>query len=207
MCPKRTKGRCIFHLNQSKCVPDVRISNQAASATVTRHSPFISLNSFYFSSQRRAEYTAPFTEFTHFVNYLQSIKWNFGLHFLGPRSCQKSTSVGNLENINHDVGDSQNTNKNLFATTGVQDSNNYTFRPFLVVIITLYLPSFRSVYNKLNRLFYIHWTVHRQIMEILYITNKMRLVMIFIVNNVLHVSGFNAHHQELMNCICSLQYR
>jgi len=52
-----------------KCVPDVRISNQVASATVTRHSPFISLNSFYFSSQIRAVYTAPFIEFTHFVHY------------------------------------------------------------------------------------------------------------------------------------------
>ena len=42
--------------------------------------------------------------------------------------------------------------------------------------------------------------------EILYITNKMRLTMIFIVTNALHVSGFNVHHQELMNCICSLWY-
>ena len=43
-------------------------------------------------------------------------------------------------------------------------------------------------------------------MEILYITNKMRLIMIFIVNNALHVSGVHAHHQELMNCVCSLWY-
>ena len=35
----------------------------------------------------------------------------------------------------------------------------------------------------------------------------MRLMMTFIVNNALHVSGVNAHHQELMNCICSLWYR
>jgi hypothetical protein len=36
-------------------------------------------------------------------------------------------------------------------------------------------------------------------MEILYMTNKMRLIMIFIITNALHVSGVIAHHQELMN--------
>jgi len=33
-------------------------------------------------------------------------------------------------NIKHDVVDSQNTTNYLFATAGVQDSNNYMFRPF-----------------------------------------------------------------------------
>jgi len=35
---------------------------------------------------------------------------------------------------------------------GVQDSNNYMFRPFLVVIIRLYIPSSKSMYNKQTRL-------------------------------------------------------
>jgi len=89
MCPKRTNGRCIFHLNQWKCMPDVRISNQAPSATLTRLSPLISLNSFYFSSQRRAVHTAPFTEFTRFVHYLQSIKVNFGLFSSDPENVRR----------------------------------------------------------------------------------------------------------------------
>jgi hypothetical protein len=46
-----------------------------------------------------------------------------------------------------DVGDSQNTTKYLFATAGVQDSNNYMFRPFLLAIIRLYIPNFKSVYK------------------------------------------------------------
>ena len=41
------------------------------------------------------------------------------------------------------------------------------------------------------------------ILEILYMTNKIGLIMIFIINNALRVSGVIAHHQELMNCICS----
>jgi len=55
-------------------------------------------------------------------------------------------------NIKHDVGDSQNSTNYLFATAGVQDSNNYMFRPFPVAIIRLYVPSFKSMYNKLTRL-------------------------------------------------------
>ena len=31
---------------------------------------------------------------------------------------------------------------------GVQDSNNYMFRPFIVAIIKLYIPSSKSMYNK-----------------------------------------------------------
>jgi hypothetical protein len=41
-------------------------------------------------------------------------------------------------NIKHDVGDSQNTTNYLFATAGVQDSNNYMFRAFLLAIIRLF---------------------------------------------------------------------
>jgi hypothetical protein len=37
-------------------------------------------------------------------------------------------------------------------------------------------------------------------------TNKMRLIMIFIIN-ALRVSVVIAHHQKLMNSICSLWYR
>jgi hypothetical protein len=50
--------------------------------------------------------------------------------------------------IKHDIGDSQNTTKYLFATAGVQD--NYMFRPFLVTIIRFYeyIPSFKIMYNK-----------------------------------------------------------
>ena len=54
--------------------------------------------------------------------------------------------------IKHDVGDSQNTTNYLFVTAGVQDSNNYMFRPFPVAIIRLNNPSFKSMYNKLTRL-------------------------------------------------------
>jgi hypothetical protein len=55
-------------------------------------------------------------------------------------------------NIKHDVGDSQNTTNYLFATAGVQDSNNYMFQSFLLAIIRLYIPSFKSMYNKLTKL-------------------------------------------------------
>jgi hypothetical protein len=55
--------------------------------------------------------------------------------------------------IKHVVGDSQNTTNYLFATASVQDSNNCMFRPFPVAIIRLYIPSFKSMYNKLTRLF------------------------------------------------------
>jgi hypothetical protein len=50
-------------------------------------------------------------------------------------------------NIKHDIGDSQNTTKYLLATAGIQNSNNYMFRPFLVAIIRLYIPSFKRMYN------------------------------------------------------------
>jgi hypothetical protein len=36
--------------------------------------------------------------------------------------------------------DSQNTNNYLFTTAGVQDSNNYKFRPFPLAVIRLYIP-------------------------------------------------------------------
>ena len=49
--------------------------------------------------------------------------------------------------IKYYIGDSQNTTKHLFATAGIQDSNNYMFRPFLLAIIRLYIPSFKSMYN------------------------------------------------------------
>jgi hypothetical protein len=49
--------------------------------------------------------------------------------------------------IKHDVGDSQNTTKYLFATAGTQNSNTYMFRPFLVAIIRFYIPGFKSMYN------------------------------------------------------------
>jgi hypothetical protein len=45
------------------------------------------------------------------------------------------------------------------------------------------------------------------VMEILYMTNKMRLIMIFIITNALHVSGVIANHQKPMNCISSFWYR
>ena len=40
----------------------------------------------------------------------------------------------------------------LFVADGVQDSNNYMFRPFPATIIRFYIPSFKSMYNKLTRL-------------------------------------------------------
>jgi hypothetical protein len=40
--------------------------------------------------------------------------------------------------------------------------------------------------------------------DILYMTSKMRLIMIFVIANALHVSGVIAHHQEHMKCIYSL---
>jgi hypothetical protein len=52
--------------------------------------------------------------------------------------------------VKHAVGDSQNTTNYLFATAGVQDSNSYMFRPFLLTIIRLYIPSFNTMYNKLT---------------------------------------------------------
>jgi len=55
-------------------------------------------------------------------------------------------------NIKHDVGDSQNTTNYLFAIAGVQNSNNYMFWPFPMATIRLYIPSFKSMYNKLTRL-------------------------------------------------------
>jgi hypothetical protein len=54
--------------------------------------------------------------------------------------------------MKHDVGDCQNTTNYLFATAGVQDSINYMFRLFLLAIIRLYIPSFKSMYNKLTKL-------------------------------------------------------
>jgi hypothetical protein len=56
--------------------------------------------------------------------------------------------TGNLR-LKHDVSNSHNTTNYSFATAGVQDSNNYMFRPFLLAIIRLYIPSFKSMYNKL----------------------------------------------------------
>jgi len=56
-------------------------------------------------------------------------------------------------NIKHDVGGSQNTTEYLFLNAGVQDSNSYMFRPFLVAIIRLYIPSSKSMYNKQTKLF------------------------------------------------------
>jgi hypothetical protein len=50
-------------------------------------------------------------------------------------------------NHKHDIDDSQNTTKYLFATAGVQDSNNYMFRPFLVAINRLYILSWLIVHN------------------------------------------------------------
>ena len=55
-------------------------------------------------------------------------------------------------NIKHGVGDNQNTTEYLFVNAGVQDSSNYMFRPFLVAIIRLYIPSSKSMYNKQTKL-------------------------------------------------------
>jgi hypothetical protein len=50
-----------------------------------------------------------------------------------------------LSSIKDDVGDSQNTTNYLFATADVQDGNNYMFRPFLLAVIKLNFPSFKSI--------------------------------------------------------------
>jgi hypothetical protein len=54
--------------------------------------------------------------------------------------------------VKRDIGDSQNTTKYLFVTAGIQDSNNYMFRPFIVAIIRLYIPGFKSIHNMPTRL-------------------------------------------------------
>ena len=52
------------------------------------------------------------------------------------------------QNIKHDIGDSQKTTKCLCVNAGIKNSkNNYTFRPFLVVIIRLYIRSFKIIYS------------------------------------------------------------
>jgi len=40
---------------------------------------------------------------------------------------------------------------------GVQDSNNYMFRPFLVAITRLYIPSSKTMYCTINKLDYVWW--------------------------------------------------
>jgi hypothetical protein len=56
--------------------------------------------------------------------------------------------------LKHDIGDSRNPSKYLFATAGIQNSNSYKFRPFLVAIIRLYVPSFKSTTCQLG---YVRW--------------------------------------------------
>jgi len=73
-------------------------------------------------------------------------------------------------NIKHDVGDSQNTSNYLFATAGVQDGNNYMFRPFPFALIRLYIPSFKSIYNKLTRLCFM---IKHILVSLLYILLKL----------------------------------
>jgi hypothetical protein len=82
-------------------------------------------------------------------------------------------------NKKHVVGDSQNTTNYLFATAGVQDSNNYTFRPFPVAIIRLYIPSFKSMYYKLTWLWWWdlnHRDVQYAILSITLVTSRFKLL-------------------------------
>ena len=50
-------------------------------------------------------------------------------------------------NIKHDIGDSQNITKYLFVTAGIQNSNNYMFRPFLVAVMYNMPTSWHIVHN------------------------------------------------------------
>jgi hypothetical protein len=60
-------------------------------------------------------------------------------------------------NIKHDVDDSQTQINVYLLNACVQDSNNYMFRPFLVAIIRLYIPSSKSMYCTISKLDYVWW--------------------------------------------------
>jgi len=55
-------------------------------------------------------------------------------------------------NIKHDKVIVKTQLSIYLLNAGVQDSNNYMFRPFLVAINRLYIPSSKSMYNKQTKL-------------------------------------------------------